>query len=345
MGPDRQAEKGPARSIVVIGASAGGIEALKDIVAVLPSDLAAPVCVVLHVPAWAESRLPAILARAGNLPATHGVDGEELTAGHIYVAPPGFHLTVEDGRVHLDAGPKENGHRPAIDPLFRSAARSFDGSAVCALLSGASEDGTKGMAALKAAGGVTIVQDPGDALYPTMPITAIDNVDVDLVLPTSQIGHAIAKSVARAAAEATVRGQASHEHASGNGHKEPAHDEPGEPPPGTISEFTCPECGGSLWESTDPFKPQYRCRVGHAFSLEALSEAQSLALEAALWSALRSLEESIAISERVAERSRRRGNTSVAERYERRAGFLREHARAIRGVVVHTEVQEGERTR
>ena len=183
--------------IVVVGASAGGVEALTNLVAALPADLPASLFVVLHVPATGTSTLPDILSRSGPLPASHAKDGEPIEQGRVYVAPPDHHLLLRDDHVHLARGPRENGHRPAVDPLFRSAAWEHSTRVVGVVLSGALDDGTAGLLAIKARGGVAVVQQPEDALYAGMPNNAIEHVEVDHVLPAA----AIAGMLARLAAE------------------------------------------------------------------------------------------------------------------------------------------------
>jgi len=176
------------RDIIVIGASAGGVQALCDVVEVLPPGLPAAVLVVLHLSPHGRSVLPSILARSSCLPAMHPSDGEKLQPGRIYVAPPDRHLALDDGRVRLTRNASENGHRPAIDVLFRSAARAYGSRVVGVVLTGNLDDGTAGLAAIKLCGGVAVVQDPREADYPAMPENAIANVDVDHVLPVAEIG-------------------------------------------------------------------------------------------------------------------------------------------------------------
>ncbi|MDP9364956.1 MAG: chemotaxis protein CheB, partial [Chloroflexota bacterium] len=180
------------RNIVVVGASAGGVEALVNLVRGIPANLPVAVFVVLHVPANATSLLPQILTRAGLLPAAHATDGAPIVHGQIVVAPPDHHLLIERDGIRLSRGPRENRSRPAVDPLFRSAARAFGPRAVGVVLSGSLDDGTSGLAAIKARGGVGIVQDPAEAVFPSMPLSAIEHVAVDHRLPASQIGPLLA---------------------------------------------------------------------------------------------------------------------------------------------------------
>src|SRR5205823_395009 len=173
--------------IVVVGASAGGVEALMRFARALPPDFPAPILVVLHVPATSSSVLPSILDRAGALAAVHAEDGMKIEAGHLYVAPPDRHLRIDGDRLRLDPGPRENGHRPAIDPLFRSAAAAYGSRAAGVVLSGTLDDGTVGLHAIKEAGGATLAQDPDDALYPAMPANAIAYARPDFVLPVEEL--------------------------------------------------------------------------------------------------------------------------------------------------------------
>lgn len=179
--------------IVVVGASAGGVEALRALAAGLPTGFPAAVLVVAHVPATRPSLLPQILTAAGTLPAAHAVDGETLAAGRLYVAPPDRHLRVEGRTVRLSAGPRENFARPAINPLFRSAARAYGRRAAGVILSGALDDGVAGLRAIGRQGGVTVAQDPREALFPPMPEAAIRNATVDFVLPVAGIAALLAR--------------------------------------------------------------------------------------------------------------------------------------------------------
>lgn len=303
--------------VVVIGASAGGVEALREVVSRLPADLPVPVLVVLHLPARSPSALPAILSRSGPLPADRVEDGEPIRPGHIYVARSDHHLLLVDGRVRLSNGPAENGHRPAIDPLFRSAARAYGPGAVGVVLSGARDDGTAGLAAIAQRGGIAIVQDPADALHPSMPRSALEHIAVDHVLPAVAIGPQLAELVRKGRDEWTEPDSdptdplltAETEMA---GMKPMTTDQL----PGRPSGFACPSCHGALFELDGLPIPRYRCRVGHAWSPESLLEEHAQAYEGALWSALRALEEKAALGRRMAASARERGSHIWAERYE-----------------------------
>jgi two-component system, chemotaxis family, protein-glutamate methylesterase/glutaminase len=322
----------PDHDIVVVGASAGGVEALVRLAASVPAQLPAAVFVVLHVPPTGTSALPGILGRSGPLPASHVKDGEPIEPGRIYVAPPDHHLLVRAGHVHLARGPRENGHRPAVDPLFRSAAREYTTRVVGVVLSGALDDGSAGLVAVKSRGGLAVVQDPADALYSGMPVNALQHVAVDHVLPAAAMGELLARLVGEPAAEppgpaptdmkVEVEMEGFSLAAMESGH-------PGEP-----SGFSCPDCHGVLWAIQDGGLERFRCRVGHAWSPESLITRQSESLEAALWVALRSLEERAALAGRLAEPARRRGHTITATRFQEQATEAQQAARMVRDLLL-----------
>jgi two-component system chemotaxis response regulator CheB len=325
----------PDHGIVVAGASAGGVEALADLAASLPSDLPAAVFVVLHLPATGTSALPEILRRHGPLPAAHVEDGEPIRPGRIYVAPPDHHVLLRSDHVHLSRGPRENGHRPAIDPLFRSAAREHATRVIGLVLSGALDDGTAGLLAIKSRGGIAVVQKPTDALYSGMPGSALEHVQVDHVVAAASMGKLLAGLIGDlpetppAPAPTDMRMEVEMEGFSleaieGNH-------------PGRPSGFSCPDCNGVLWQIRDGGLERYRCRVGHAWSPESLLTQQSEALEAALWVALRSLEERAALASRLAEPARRRGHSITATRFEEQAAEAQQAARLVRNLLLNRD--------
>jgi two-component system, chemotaxis family, protein-glutamate methylesterase/glutaminase len=238
------------RDLVVIGASAGGVEVLTRVVRGLPADLRAAICIVLHISPSGPSMLAHILGRAGPLPCRSARDGERLQPGVILVAPPDHHLAVEDGHVRLTVGPRENGHRPAIDVLFRSAAKALDGRVVGVVLSGTRDDGSAGLAVIKSSGGATIVQDPKEARYAGMPASAIANVAVDAIVPSELVASTIA---------AMVKGE---DPPPGDSSDDPDPD----PPDGERVSGVCPECGGELTERAEAGVLQWESRVGHRHS-------------------------------------------------------------------------------
>jgi two-component system, chemotaxis family, protein-glutamate methylesterase/glutaminase len=302
--------------IVVIGASAGGVETLQRVVSGLPDDLPATICIVLHVHPGSPSALASILRRATTLPCRAAVDGEDLHDGEILVAPPDRHLAIADSHVTLTVGPRENGHRPSVDVLFRSAAEAHDGRVIGVVLSGTRDDGTAGLAVIKAHGGGTIVQDPEEALYAGMPANAIAHVDVDRVVPSGEIADAIVSMV--------HEGPPAADHPRNPG---PA------PLPGTPVLTACPECGGVLDEHREAGLTQWRCKVGHRYSPESLADAQGESVEASMWVAVRALEDRQALLERMGMQLESRGHTRSATSFRRRAREAAAHARVVRAAL------------
>ncbi|KYC41711.1 chemotaxis protein CheB [Scytonema hofmannii PCC 7110] len=324
----------PGHDIIVVGASAGGVEALTFLVKNLPQDLNAAVLIVLHVPSHSTSVLPRILERAGNLPAVHARDGEPLLLGRIYIAPPDYHLLVKLGTLQLSRGPRENSHRPAIDPLFRTAARAYGQRVIGVVLTGVLDDGTAGLKAVKMRGGVAVVQNPDDAMYAGMPRSAIENVDdVDYVLPLSDIPSTLVVLV-NTPVEVVVENPIPKDIAFESDLAEMKmaqlnnEDKPGKPSP-----FACPDCGGTLWDLSQGDLLKFRCRTGHAFSAATLLAKQSDALEDALWIALRALEEKASLAHRMSQRMRDRNQTLSATRLEQEAKDAQKRAAVIQEVL------------
>jgi len=319
--------------VAVVGASAGGVEALLGLVAELPDDFPAALFVVLHVPPTGTSILPRILTRGGSLEARHAEDGP-IEPGCIYVAPPDCHLLIDPGRMRVSRGPRENGHRPAIDPLFRTAARAYESAVAGVVLSGTMDDGAAGLQAIKEAGGIALVQDPNDALYPAMPRNAIALTPPDHVLPVRELARKLAELARRPSpARPPASGPSAPDRVEGifTGTREDQW-------PGDRAPFACPSCGGTLWESDEDGQPRFRCRVGHAFTETALMNGQSDGLEAALWSALRALEERLALTRRMAARLARQRKPGMAARFELQAEDAEAHAVFLRDVLENLEV-------
>lgn len=270
------------RDVVVIGASAGGVEALRQLVAGLPSNFPATVCVVLHVQASNVSRLPAILSQAGSLPARHPTDGTPIRKGQIYVAPPDQHLLLKDGHIQLSAGPRENRSRPAINPLFRSAAHAYGSRVIGVLLSGVLDDGTAGLWEIKQRGGTTIVQDPADARHPDMPRNALEQVPIDHVMPVRGIAALLSDLVGH-----PITVQATEQEEDMKAFQ--------------LTQLTCPECRGPISESGQTTVKEYRCRVGHRYSPKTYVEAMAETRERTLWAAVLALEESAEVMKELAE--------------------------------------------
>ncbi|HET8633881.1 MAG TPA: chemotaxis protein CheB [Gemmatimonadales bacterium] len=319
-----------ARDMIVIGGSAGAIEAVSKVVSDLPADLPASVFVVIHFPTDSVSVLPRILERAGRLPAHHPADQETIRHGQIYVAPPDYHLNIQDGVVRCRRGPKENGVRPAIDPLFRTAAEARGPRVIGVILSGNLTDGTAGLQAIKRRGGVTIAQDPQGLIYQSMPRSAIENVPVDHICPVEDIGPALLELVRTPVQEVPTMPAADEVHAAER--DAVARDRTRND--GIPSTYTCPECHGTLWEVEDGDVLGFRCRVGHAYSADALYSHQDDGVEAALWTALRSLEEHTALCRRLAAKARDRGRPRSDTLFTEKAIEAEGHARVLRQAVL-----------
>jgi len=314
---------------VVIGGSAGSIEVLAELVGGLPRDFPGSIFVVVHFPGSVTSTLPRILSRSGPLAARHPEDGEPIQPGRIYVAPPDCHLLISDAHIRLTRGPKENGHRPAVDPLFRTAALSYGPRVQGVILSGNLNDGTAGLLRIKQLGGAAMVQDPETALYQGMPRSALEHVAVDHVLPIEEIPSMVAE-LARRPIQSEVNAM-SEDTSDAQTDEIAAADR--QQQPGIPSTMACPECHGVLWEAREEDLVQFRCRVGHAYSAEALLVHQSEQLEAALWTALRALEEHSALARRLAARADSRGHRHSASSFTEQAMDAEHHASVIRTVL------------
>lgn len=312
--------------VIVLGASAGGVQALTRIVSDLPENLPAALAIVLHVAPRGTSVLPQILDRAGAFPVRAARDGATVEPGCAFVAPPDRHLTVRDGHFDVSYGPRENGHRPAIDRLFSTAAEAYGTRAIGVVLTGLLDDGTAGLAAIKQHGGTSVVQDPEDAMHRSMPANAIARVRVDHVVPVARIGPLLVELVA------------GNPPVSGAAPDPPLHSEsPGSEldaspgmPAGEAAGLSCPECGGSLWFVEENGAQRFRCRIGHAYSEESLLSEQGQSLEIALWTAVRALEERAALLRRMAARADGAGLTKSAKSFAEQAGELDRRADVVR---------------
>jgi len=334
----------PGHDIIVVGASAGGVEVLTQLVRDLPASLPAAVFVVLHIPAQSPSVLPSILNRAirkrqpnSPLQALHPNDGEAIVHGRIYVAPPDRHLLIKDGHIHLARGPKENGHRPAVDTLFRTAARIYGQRVIGVVLSGTLDDGTAGLAAVKQQGGVVIVQDPEEALYSGMPRSAIENVEVDYILPIAEIAPVLVQLAEKPIETEGLQAVSDDMKIEADMAELELGAMQKYDCPGTPSGFACPDCGGVLWELGEQKLIRFRCRTGHAYSSNSLMAAQSEALEEALWNALRALEEKAALVHRLGERARDRHQGISAKHFEEQAQVAQQRAALVRKMLLKSE--------
>jgi two-component system, chemotaxis family, protein-glutamate methylesterase/glutaminase len=318
--------------VIAIGASAGGVEALRAVVAGLPPELPAAVLVVLHIPQHAPSALPGILDRSGPLPAVAARHGMPVRPGTIYVAPAGYHLLIRDGHLALSVGPTENGHRPAIDPLFRSAAVAFGPGAIGVVLSGSRDDGTAGLTVIVERGGQAVVQDPDEALHRSMPANALEHTATAHVLPAAKIGALLGELVGEGAPplqqpDPDPQLAAEHEAAVlGPGITEVV-------PSARPSGLSCPSCQGVLFELDGEPAPRYRCRIGHAWSPGSLADEQAAVVDQTLWTALRTLEENAALSLRLAEVAERHERRRAAAVYRQRYGTSKAEAARLRKLI------------
>jgi two-component system chemotaxis response regulator CheB len=322
-----------ASRLVVVGASAGGVEALKTFVSGLPPELPAAVGVVLHVSPNGRSHLPEILSRAGRLPTAHALDGEPVRAGHVYVAVPDRHLLAREGRWLVVRGPRENNARPAIDPLFRSAALEFGRSTIAVVLSGSRGDGVAGAAAVSARGGVVIVQDPEEAEFGGMPASTIAGDHPDRIMPLAGIAAAVVDALEELPEEEQMSDNADEEMSLENRYSMLDRETTERSqPPGEPSAFSCPACGGVLWEVEDGQILRYRCRVGHAYTVDSMYDDQRDGVEYALWAAFRALHERAELTHRIAHRTRGSGPTS--KRFEELSREALDQANLIRTVLL-----------
>jgi two-component system chemotaxis response regulator CheB len=332
--------------IITVGASAGGVDALVKFAEALPADLPAAVFVVLHVPPYVPSRLPEILARRGPLPAAHARHGEEIVTGRIYVAPPDHHLRVLAGTVVLTRGPHENLSRPSADALFRSAAHAYGRRVVGVVLTGALNDGALGLQAIVQRGGLAVVQDPAEALFADMPDAALQAVPGAYRLPVVEIAALLDQLARNGPVEA---GQGEQEEMDERDDAErlasalamrdiqaQAHNERGD----QTTVYTCPECGGTLWQIDESGLTEFRCHVGHAYGAELLLGQMSEEVEAVLWRCVRLLVEKATLTRQLADRLRGRGLEAPARRMQERAEEDDRQGQLIRDLLLNSPMAQ-----
>jgi two-component system chemotaxis response regulator CheB len=318
--------------VIVIGASAGGLTALKVLFEHLPADLSASVFIALHVHADSPALLPAILEKAGKMKVVMATEGARMHHGFAYVAPPDRHLMLDRHGIRLSVGPKENGHRPAVDPLFRSAAIAYGPRVVGVILSGMLDDGAAGLRAVKACRGTTLVQDPIEALYPGMPRNALAYAQVDYCKPVEKLASLLVKLASEQVADpdnfevpesVKIETQFAMMERTMKDMKSL----------GKPAEFVCPSCHGALTEMHDGTMLRFRCHTGHAYSAEALFAEQSCDVEEALFSAVRAVDENAALARRIAERYGA-GNPRAKAEHETKAEELDKTAKVLRKLIV-----------
>jgi two-component system, chemotaxis family, protein-glutamate methylesterase/glutaminase len=311
--PPRSACRDAVRDIVVIGASAGGLQALTLVLGQMAPPFAGSVFVVQH--AARQKLLASILAKVTALPVAYAADGDPIVRGTVVLAPPDQSLLFDDGRVVLSRGPRQNNARPSIDALFRSAARVHGERVVGVVLSGMLDDGSAGLVAISRAGGCTIVQHPDDAVYGAMPANAIAALRPDYVLPAARIGG----TLVQLAASNSRRPPTSRPNAREQTVVRRGESDPDVLPAGSPAHLACPECGGTLWERREGNVLRFICHIGHAYSAESMDDAQGAKAEAAMWIAFRALKERAMLLKRLAAGERRSAHPGIVSQFERRA--------------------------
>src|SRR5215475_10317457 len=322
------------RDIIVIGGSAGATAPLKQILSRLPVDLPAAVFIVLHIPAQGIGILSTVASSAGKLPVRQAESGMVIENGHVYLAAPDHHLLLAQDHLMLGRGPRENMARPAIDPLFRSAALHYGPRVIGVVLSGLLSDGAAGLNAIKQCGGFALVQDPSDAIANEMPLHALEATTVDLCVPGARIGDVLSDLVRERPGailpippEIRLEVEIAAGERIGSDTLAPLADPVA---------LTCPGCGGVLSEVKGAHPLRFRCQVGHAYTADALAKEQEGRVDEALRVALRIIEERAELVDRMARDGRQSGRVAVAQMYAARAVEYRRYADMIRRVVLQS---------
>jgi two-component system, chemotaxis family, protein-glutamate methylesterase/glutaminase len=320
------------RDILVLGASAGGVDALKELVAQLPSTLPAAIFVVVHISPESPGLLPQILDRVSPLSAQQAEDGAAIVPGHIYVAPPDRHLLLERGHMRITRGPKENRFRPAIDPLFRSAAYAYGAQVIGVILTGMLDDGTAGLWAVKDRGGIAVVQEPADALYPSMPCSALQHIDVDHRLRLAEMAPLLVRLASEPIAEEGETPVSDTLQIETQIAGERSALEAGVLRLGPPSTYTCPECNGVLLQVQEGSILRFRCHTGHAYSMESLLAAIATSIEQAMGNAMRIVEEHLLLLRHMAQHVRGQQEEALAQQYEQTAQAAEQQVQALRAL-------------
>lgn len=265
-----------------MGASAGGVEALQQLASQLPAGFPGSLFVVLHMLPRTRSFLPEILGRATNLPANHAEDGEKIEPGRIYIACPDLHLVLERDHVHLSRGPKEQHHRPCVNVTFRSAALAYGERVTGIVLTGELDDGTAGLWEVKRRGGIAVVQNPENAAFPSMPLNALREVEADYTVDVSEMGALLMRLATGQEGRKSVPVEVAMEERR-------------------LTDLTCPDCRGTIWEVYRGNNREYQCRVGHTYSPKAMFSEHFVAQEKALYAAMVALEEGASLANRLAD--------------------------------------------
>jgi two-component system chemotaxis response regulator CheB len=328
----------PATNAIVVGASAGGISAVRTLLNKFPKHVPAAIFVVVHTSPDGPGMLASVLDRATELTVVTAENGMVARQGHVYVAPPDYHLIIDGGYVRLTRGPREHRFRPAVDPLFRTAAEHYGSRAIGVILSGHMADGTHGLMLMKRAGGVSIVQDPDEAQAPSMPLNAMRRGGVDYVLPVEEMPRVIMGLLMneRDRRERKLPGKRPRKTEAPTPERPGTdalrtHDFKGAPSP-----FTCPDCGGTLWEIKEMNLVRYRCHVGHGFNSESLRDGMDETLDETLWSALRAIEENIELRSRMKMRATDQRLTAFTGSLDEQIADLKKRAAALRTLLLDT---------
>ena len=328
--------------IIVIGASAGGFEAIQTLVAGLPSTLPASIFIVWHMSPEVRGILPQVLNKYEGLPAANAYDGELIEQGRIYVAPPDRHLVLEEGRIRVTRGPKENRFRPAVDPLFRSAAYAYGSRVIGVILSGALDDGTSGLWAVKQRGGVAIVQHPRDAAVPSMPESALREVTVDYSVPIAEMpallerlcSEPIIPDQLNISLDMDEQQQTRAEIRTAMEDTEAARSVMQY---GELSPYACPDCHGVLTALREGGRLRFRCHTGHAFSTDSLLAAITVHVDDNLWSAIRAVEESMMLMNQIGDHAAESNQPKLAAKYFQKAQEADQRLKVLKQFVVTNE--------
>lgn len=326
--------------IIVIGASAGGIEALIELVRTLPSDFDVSIFIVQHVSPYSKGNLPTIFKRHTSLGVSYPEDEDKIKSRHIYVAPPDHHLLLDDGKIVVKRGPKENRFRPSIDALFRSAAYYYKERVIGIILSGLLNDGTSGLWTIKRLGGIGIIQDPKDAIFSDMPENTLEFVDVDYIVPVSKMAallQTLSGKDVSACKDVTPEEMDLLETEVVIAKKDNAF-ELGIMDKGNLSPFTCPECHGALVSFTEGKTVRFRCHTGHAFSASSLLAGVTTGVEESLWNAMRALEETAMLLETIGNTYKEIGNKEAARKFKKKSEETRERSKIIHEAVFAQEL-------
>ncbi|HSV10734.1 MAG TPA: chemotaxis protein CheB [Hanamia sp.] len=327
------------RDIIVIGASAGGVEALTLLVKNLPEKINASIFIVLHIPPYSRSFLPQILGKVTSIPVSHPKDGEKIEQRHIYVAPPDHHILIEEDRVVVKKGPKENRFRPSIDALFRSAAYIYENRVIGVVLTGALDDGASGLWTIKRFGGKALVQQPDEAAFPEMPLNVLQYVDVDYILPVANIGMMMETLTNEKASPVPYISKEEKELLKMEvtiSTRDNAF-ELGIMNKGEFTPLTCPECHGALVRLKEGKLTRFRCHTGHAFTASALLAGITQSSEETLWQAMRAMEEGTILIQHIAKEFEESGENKAAKIFQQKAKDLAQKARIIHDSVFSSE--------